>query len=421
VIEAGASLDGDRAVRTRIAAERQEPVRAYLAWERTHPYPGDNAPPEKRRAYAEALLAESARLLETPRKSLAYSEWLSALAMLDAPLHEVLRVADEFLAVSAEEDRPTNQEVSVATAFLQRGIYLDRVPALVEELVGRFNNDLVSIHSPPQARMSNVYQSVNALSLQVKAYEKLGQGEKAHQSIRQMQKLVALHRPPAEMTDSQALNFYALARGAMWISTAQLAESEGRKLDALSAYREVPPPLRAATLEPQSKLWKDLGGSLEAWSQWVAVLPIYRSKPAAADTWTGRLAPMSLKDFAGNVWTLEQLKGKTTIAVVWASWCAPCVAELPYFAKLADRVKGRDDVLAISFNVDENAFLAETFWKTHVYNFPALSAKQYAEDLMGDLTIPRTLIIKDGAITYEREGFGADGDKWVEEMLAKLK
>jgi hypothetical protein len=84
-------------------------------------------------------------------------------------------------------------------------------------------------------------------------------------------------------------------------------------------------------------------------------------------------------------------------------------------------VKRRDDVLAISFNVDENSWVAESFLKKRGYSFPALAAKQYAEDSMFDLGIPRTWIIKDGVIVYEREGFGGDADKWVEEMLALLK
>jgi thiol-disulfide isomerase/thioredoxin len=311
----------------------------------------------------------------------------------------------------------------VANAFVERGIYLDRVPPLVEQLVGRFTTDLWSIHSLPQERMMKVYHSVDALATLVHAYEKSGQGEKAHQTVREMHELVAANRPPAEVADKQVLNFYALARGAMWLTTARLAEHEGRNLDALSAYREVPPPLRAQGVAPQRKLWKELGGSEDGWAQWFAAEPSAPEKPAApvADSWSRKLAPMSIKDFDGNLWTLDRLKGKTTIAVVWATWCGPCVSELPHFARLAERVKGRDDVLAISFNIDENAFVAASFMKKRGFTFPALAAKQYAEDQMGDLGIPRTWIIKDGVIVFEREGFGGDADQWIEEMLGRLK
>jgi len=424
LVQRGAALDGDRPLEIQMATENRAPMKEFGAWEKAHPYP-NGAAPEKRHAYGEARLEESARLVEmAPENGLGYAERMNALLALEAPAEEILGAAEKFLEVSRQHDRPTNQEVAVASAFADRGIYLDRVPALVGEVVGRFDNDLRSIHESPQQRTMFVYQSVNALSVLVKAYEKSGQGEKAHETVREMQELVAAHRPPATVTDAQVLNFYSLARGAMWICAGQLAEQEGRKLDALSAYREVPPPLRAAAFTPQYKLWKELGGSEEGWKQWLAGIPKEEVRAPAApavDNWARRLAPMSIKDFNGNLWTLDRLKGKTTIAVVWATWCGPCVSELPHFARLAERLKERDDVLAISFNVDQNIWLAESFMKKREYNFPALAAKQYAEDLMGDLGIPRTWIIKDGAIVYEREGFGGDADQWVEEMLGRLK
>jgi thiol-disulfide isomerase/thioredoxin len=421
----GAFLDADRALEVRLAQKSRAPINELRAWEKAHPYPGGNAPPEKLRAHGQARLEESAKLIElAPDNPIGYSERVNALTALEASPEELLRAADKFLDVCRQQERRTNQEIVVANAFVERGIYLDRVPALVEEMVGRFTNDLRSIHSLPQERMMLAYQSVDALETLVHVYEKSGRGEKAHETLREMRELVAANQPPPEVTDRQVLNYYALARGAMWLSTGQLAEHEGRKLDALSAYREVPPPLRAQALTQQKKLWKELGGSEEGWAQWVAAEPSAPEKfgaPAVADSWSRKLAPMSIKDFDGNLWTLDRLKGKTTIAVVWATWCGPCVSELPHFARLAESVKDREDVLAISFNVDENAFVAESFMKKRGFEFPALAAKQFAEDLMGDLAIPRTWIIKDGMIVFEKEGFGGDADKWVEEMLGRLK
>lgn len=425
VMEAGAFLDGDRDLRQRLAAQRQAPRKEDQAWTRQHPHPRPDASPEALHAYAEARLALSAKMLElAPGRSFGYWHRFVALDMLGASPEELLQAGNVFLAAAREEEHSsTNLDISVATAFVKRGIYLDKVPALVEEIVTRYQNDLRSIHSLPEERMMLVYQSVDTLGTLVHAYEKSGQGGKAHETLRGMHELVAESRPPAAVNE-RVLSFYALARGAMWITTAQLAEHEGRKLDALSAYREVPLPLRVGALTAQRKLWKELGGTDEGWAQWEAAEPSAPEKPevpVVADSWSRKLAPLSIKDFDGNLWTLDQLKGKTTIAVVWATWCGPCVSELPHFARLAERVKGRDDMAAISFNVDENAFVAESFMKKRGFTFPALAAKQYAEDLMGDLGIPRTWIIKDGVIVYESVGFGGDADQWIEEMLGRLK
>lgn len=426
LMQRGAFLADDRALQVRLAELNRGPMKELSAWEKAHPNPGGGATPEKRHAYGEAELAESAKLLKmSPGSSFGYVERFKALATLDAPAEEILRAAEDFLAAARREDHSlSNLDITVAYVFVERGIYLDRVPPLVEEIVTRYQNDLWSIHRLPQERMMLVYQTVDALETLVHAYEKSGRGEKAHETLREMHELVAANRPPPEVTVERVMSFYALARGAMWLTTGELAEHEGRKLDALSAYREVPLPLRVSALAKQRKLWKELGGSEEGWAQWEEAEPSAPEKPAApavADSWPRKLAPMSIKDFDGNLWTLDTLKGKTTIAVVWAAWCGPCVSELPHFARLAERVKGRDDVLAISFNVDQNAFVAASFMKKRGYGFPALAAKQYAEDLMGDLGIPRTWIIKDGEIVFERIGFGGDADQWIEEMLGRLK
>lgn len=52
------------------------------------------------------------------------------------------------------------------------------------------------------------------------------------------------------------------------------------------------------------------------------------------------------------------------------------------------------------------------------YKFPVLAAKNFAEDLMPYLSIPR---IRDGAIVEETEGFGGDGDRWVEAVVGQVK
>jgi len=55
--------------------------------------------------------------------------------------------------------------------------------------------------------------------------------------------------------------------------------------------------------------------------------------------------------------TLSDYKGKVVLINFWASWCAPCQAELPELKKLAAEERGRLNVLAI--NVDENRASAE--------------------------------------------------------------
>jgi thiol-disulfide isomerase/thioredoxin len=63
----------------------------------------------------------------------------------------------------------------------------------------------------------------------------------------------------------------------------------------------------------------------------------------------GSAAPkVSFNDPDGNAPSLEAFSGKPTLVNLWASWCAPCVKELPTLDKLAQAEGGRLNVVAIS-------------------------------------------------------------------------
>lgn len=54
---------------------------------------------------------------------------------------------------------------------------------------------------------------------------------------------------------------------------------------------------------------------------------------------------------SGEVVRLSQLRGKTVIVNFWATWCAPCKAELPAFQAYLDQHKGDGlEILAISMD-----------------------------------------------------------------------
>ncbi|MDG2004899.1 MAG: TlpA disulfide reductase family protein [Novosphingobium sp.] len=60
------------------------------------------------------------------------------------------------------------------------------------------------------------------------------------------------------------------------------------------------------------------------------------------------LPTMTLRDAQGNTLDLQALKGKPLLLNLWATWCAPCIAELPTLNELAQRHKGRLRVLTVS-------------------------------------------------------------------------
>ena len=67
----------------------------------------------------------------------------------------------------------------------------------------------------------------------------------------------------------------------------------------------------------------------------------------------GQVAPdFELADAAGKKWSLSSLRGKPVLLHFWASWCAPCVTEMPSVESLSRRLGDRVTVLTVS--VDES-------------------------------------------------------------------
>jgi peroxiredoxin len=102
----------------------------------------------------------------------------------------------------------------------------------------------------------------------------------------------------------------------------------------------------------------------------------------------------------GKKISLADYKGKVVLLNIWATWCAPCVAEMPSMEKLYQELKNEDfEILAVS--VDESgAEAVKPFMEKHKLGFPVLlDTKGDIKTLYQTTGIPESFIIdKDGII-----------------------
>lgn len=131
---------------------------------------------------------------------------------------------------------------------------------------------------------------------------------------------------------------------------------------------------------------------------------------AAANT-AAALYSQSLNDLSGKPQALAQWKGKPLLVNFWASWCAPCVQEMPELSALAAKDGGKR-FHVIGIGIDSPSNLVEFTQKTKV-SYPLYVGGMGATDLARGLGntkggLPYTVLI------------GADG-KVIRTYLGKLK
>ena len=116
---------------------------------------------------------------------------------------------------------------------------------------------------------------------------------------------------------------------------------------------------------------------------------------------------------------LAEFKGKLVLVNLWATWCAPCVEEMPSLDRLQTQLGDKLTILAISEDRQGETVVAP-FLEQHAIKHLAifLDPKTAATNEFGAQGLPTSyLIARDGTIVGKEEG-GAQWDS--SEMIAKL-
>jgi len=107
----------------------------------------------------------------------------------------------------------------------------------------------------------------------------------------------------------------------------------------------------------------------------------------------GSAAPdITVQDSQTKV-TLSQYRGQVVVLNFWATWCPPCVEEIPSLVEMQRRMKAKGvTVIAVSVDVDENAY--KQFVKDHNVNLLTVrDPTQKSNDLYGTFKFPETYVI----------------------------
>ena len=120
----------------------------------------------------------------------------------------------------------------------------------------------------------------------------------------------------------------------------------------------------------------------------------------------GTAAPGFTVQDSDRTVTLSDYRGQILILNFWATWCAPCVEEMPSLVEMQRRMKSKGiTVVAVSVDVDQGAY--NQFIKDHNINILTVrDAAQKSSALYGTFKFPETYIIDRNGI-MQRKFIGA--------------
>ncbi|MEX2591203.1 MAG: TlpA disulfide reductase family protein [Anditalea sp.] len=130
---------------------------------------------------------------------------------------------------------------------------------------------------------------------------------------------------------------------------------------------------------------------------------------------------VKFKDENGKTVSLNSLKGKVVFINFWATWCPPCIAEMPSINKLYSEFRDNDKVMFLMVDVDNNRAKSEKFMKKRKFNLPVYTpAGPVPPSYLGG-SIPTTLVLnKDGKVVFKHEGMSDFSNGEFKSFLTKL-
>jgi len=127
-----------------------------------------------------------------------------------------------------------------------------------------------------------------------------------------------------------------------------------------------------------------------------------------------------LVDTEGNEWRLADLSGKVVVLNYWATWCGPCVAELPYFQVLFDEYRDADDVVLLAISTDADPALVRPWLEEREFDFTVLHDQGSAVDFHVTGIPASFLIGRNGSVKYRTSGFPGP-DRYLHEMRLRIE
>lgn len=142
------------------------------------------------------------------------------------------------------------------------------------------------------------------------------------------------------------------------------------------------------------------------------------------DTESGEMADfnMMLSNKDGELHSLREFKGKVVFINIWATWCPPCIAEMPDIHEFYKEMKD-ENIAFVMLSVDEDFQKALKFVEKKGYDFPVYRMAGPLPIEFESNSIPTTFVISpEGKIVVKKAGMAKyNTEKFKEQLRAMQK
>lgn len=163
-------------------------------------------------------------------------------------------------------------------------------------------------------------------------------------------------------------------------------------------------------------LFTPLGTTLKVWVNRLisfapSVTEIEERPSLTSYNWT-------LTDMDGNAIDFNQFKDKVILVNFWATWCPPCIAEMPSLQKLYTSYEGK---AAFFFVTSESPEVVAAFMQKHGYDLPVYFPKTAPPPELRSSSIPATYLISGkGSVVIGKTGAAQWNSPSVRSLMEDL-
>jgi thiol-disulfide isomerase/thioredoxin len=133
------------------------------------------------------------------------------------------------------------------------------------------------------------------------------------------------------------------------------------------------------------------------------------------------LSSLKFQDGRGKVIDVGKLKGKVVFINFWATWCPPCLAEMPAINKLHQQFKDHPEVVFLLVDADSELEKAQQYMDKKAFGLPVFAVASAIPEAVFKGSLPTTVVFdKSGNLVYHGEGAANYADKKFIAFIEKL-